>query len=52
MGGEQGEVTYMGETERYGCEYGGVDCQHLRGWIADSDRARKVEWRRKGGTDP
>ena len=41
LGGEQGELTYIGETERYGCEYGGVDCQHLRGWVVDSDRGRE-----------
>ena len=45
MGGEQGEVTYIGEAERDRCEYGGVDCQHRTGRVVDSERGREVGWR-------
>ena len=44
MGGEQGEVTYIGETERDRCEYGGVDCQHRRRCFGSQTRTGRERW--------
>ena len=44
LGGEQGEVTYIGETERYGCEYGGLSGEYRGGCSGSQTRTGRERW--------